>query len=175
MNNLTTRKIVLGLLMVLVLAFSVQGIADALSTLSKTDSTDVQTTNTTNGASHTFSFSVSGVQNYVLDTDGNIAGNQTQVGDVVTVTVSGGAIVTSGGGAGQKRRFRLQQPVLHCERQGELDMQASIGATEAALTIGGVNVVCRPSGAGELTLTVTHTSRAPYELLSRLRLRCRKI
>ena len=30
MNNLTTRKIVLGMLMVLVLAFSVQGIADAL-------------------------------------------------------------------------------------------------------------------------------------------------
>ena len=35
MNNLTTRKIVLGLLMGLVLAFSVQGIADAL-TLTKT-------------------------------------------------------------------------------------------------------------------------------------------
>ena len=31
MNNLTTRKIVLGILMVLVLAFSVQGIADALT------------------------------------------------------------------------------------------------------------------------------------------------
>ena len=30
MNNLTTRKIVLGLLMTLVLAFSVQGIADAI-------------------------------------------------------------------------------------------------------------------------------------------------
>ena len=29
MNNLTTRKIVLGMLMTLVLAFSVQGIADA--------------------------------------------------------------------------------------------------------------------------------------------------
>ena len=41
MNNLTTRKIVLGLLMALVLAFSVQGIADAL-TLEKT-SGDFQT------------------------------------------------------------------------------------------------------------------------------------
>ena len=30
MNNLTTRKIVLGMLMALVLAFSVQGTADAL-------------------------------------------------------------------------------------------------------------------------------------------------
>ena len=31
MNNLTTRKIVLGLLMVLVLAFGVQGICEALT------------------------------------------------------------------------------------------------------------------------------------------------
>ena len=37
MNNLTTRKIVLGMLMTLVLAFSVQGIADAGVTLSKSD------------------------------------------------------------------------------------------------------------------------------------------
>ena len=35
MNNLTTRKIVLGLLMTLVLAFSVQGTADALTSLTK--------------------------------------------------------------------------------------------------------------------------------------------
>ena len=34
MNNLTTRKIVLGLLMTLVLAFSVQGIADAIDSFS---------------------------------------------------------------------------------------------------------------------------------------------
>ena len=43
MNNLTTRKIVLGLLMVLVLAFSVQGVADALnftSPITRSDSTD---------------------------------------------------------------------------------------------------------------------------------------
>ena len=37
MNNLTTRKIVLGMLMGLVLAFSVQGTADAGVTLSKSD------------------------------------------------------------------------------------------------------------------------------------------
>ena len=36
MNNLTTRKIVLGMLITLVLAFSVQGIADAQLTLGKT-------------------------------------------------------------------------------------------------------------------------------------------
>ena len=33
MKDLTTRKIVLGMLMTLVLAFSVQGIADAIVTL----------------------------------------------------------------------------------------------------------------------------------------------
>ena len=43
MNNLTTRKIVLGMLLVLVLAFSVQGTADAADLpLSKT-SGDLQT------------------------------------------------------------------------------------------------------------------------------------
>ena len=36
MSNLTTRKIVLGLLMALVLAFSVQGIADALTFQTRT-------------------------------------------------------------------------------------------------------------------------------------------
>ena len=42
MNNLTTRKIVLGMLMTLVLAFSVQGIADAL-TFSTSRSGDLET------------------------------------------------------------------------------------------------------------------------------------
>ena len=42
MNNLTTRKIVLGLLMALVLAFGVQGIADAL-TLDKENVSDLTT------------------------------------------------------------------------------------------------------------------------------------
>ena len=42
MSNLTTRKIVLGLLMVLVLAFSVQGTADAISRLTR-NSGDLQT------------------------------------------------------------------------------------------------------------------------------------
>ena len=42
MSNLTTRKIVLGLLMVLVLAFSVQGIAEAL-TFSTSKTGDLET------------------------------------------------------------------------------------------------------------------------------------
>ena len=54
MNNLTTRKIVLGLLMVLVLAFSVQGIADALTLTNK--SGDLQSEAV--GSSFEISFSV---------------------------------------------------------------------------------------------------------------------
>ena len=42
MNNLTTQKIVLGVLVTLVLAFSVQGTADAITKITKTSSTDNQ-------------------------------------------------------------------------------------------------------------------------------------
>ena len=56
MNNLTTRKIVLGMLMALVLTFSVQGIADAADLpLSKT-SGDLQTKS--EGETFEISFSV---------------------------------------------------------------------------------------------------------------------
>ena len=57
MNNLTTRKIVLGTLMALVLAFSVQGIADALTLNHRSNGGDLQTVNT--GQTFTISFSVS--------------------------------------------------------------------------------------------------------------------
>ena len=56
MNNLTTRKIVLGMLMALVLAFSVQGIADALS-LSATSDT-VQSKRGVTGVDFEVEFSV---------------------------------------------------------------------------------------------------------------------
>ena len=45
MNNLTTRKIVLGMLMTLVLTLSVQGIADAL-TFSTSRTGDLETVGT---------------------------------------------------------------------------------------------------------------------------------
>ena len=56
MNNLTTRKIVLGMLMALVLAFSVQGIADALTFSRPSNSGDLQTVFV--GRDFTISFSV---------------------------------------------------------------------------------------------------------------------
>ena len=58
MNNLTTRKIVLGMLMALVLVFSVQGIADAQTTIRR-GSGDLQLKEV--GDTFTISFSVSDV------------------------------------------------------------------------------------------------------------------
>ena len=63
MNNLTTRKIVLGMLMTLVLAFSVQGIADAL-TVTRRSSDDLEYRFA--GQTFNISFSVSDVD---ADTD----------------------------------------------------------------------------------------------------------
>ena len=57
MNNLTTRKIALGLLMGLVLAFSVQGIADAL-TFGTSRSGDLQTASERQEFKITFSVSL---------------------------------------------------------------------------------------------------------------------
>ena len=74
MNNLTTRKIVLGMLMVLVLALGVQGIADAQLTLGKTGG-DLQLKNI--GDLFTISFTVSGV---TFDEDGDLDPTNQAVG-----------------------------------------------------------------------------------------------
>ena len=68
MNNLTTRKIVLGMLMAFVLAFSVQGIADALifGTTRTGDLSRVQ-----GGGQFTLTFSLSPNQITAVDQDGN--------------------------------------------------------------------------------------------------------
>ena len=68
MNNLTTRKITLGLLMVLVLAFSVQGTADALTFTQPTPGTkktgDLQTV--LPGAEFTISFSLTPTRDTII-------------------------------------------------------------------------------------------------------------
>ena len=96
MSNLTTRRIIFGLLMTFVLAFSVQGIADALSLSHKSNGGDLQTVNL--GQSFTISFSVSSngnvvrkpdyhelpadektdTESYFQDTTGNVADNNNQ-------------------------------------------------------------------------------------------------
>ena len=82
MNNLTTRKIVLGLLMALVLVFSVQGIADAITIDPSVSTTDVSRTFVVDGPFTSFTITprVSDVKESVRITtpDGGIqltAGN----------------------------------------------------------------------------------------------------
>ena len=150
MNNLTTRKIVFGILMALVLTFSVQGTADALSSLTKTAGTDVQ--RILPGASHTFTFSVTNIQMYVADNPGTTGANEYKVGDVITVTAAGGYIISGAG-----KTYPSLTTSITLKTQAELGTQASISSTEAVLPTS-TGLVCRPSGAGELTLTVTHTN-----------------
>ena len=79
MSNLTTRKIVLGLLMVLVLTFSVQGIADALTSLRKaTDDSGDGAIIRVSSSGNTFVFTVAG----------------TSEDDELTLTLSRGTITS---------------------------------------------------------------------------------
>ena len=71
MSNLTTRKIVLGLLMVLVLAFSVQGIADAL-TFGTTRTGDLQTASEQQEFRITFSVSLASNTTPITNDDGEL-------------------------------------------------------------------------------------------------------
>ena len=68
MNNLTTRKIVLGLLMTLVLVFSVQGIAEAY-TVTRRSSDDLEIRDIGDRDTFKVSFSVSGVDTTATSTD----------------------------------------------------------------------------------------------------------
>ena len=79
MSNLTTRKIVLGLLMVLVLAFSVQGIADAL-TFGTSRSGDLATESPTpNDFDIRFSVSLKGNTTPIRDNGELVSDNGTRI------------------------------------------------------------------------------------------------
>ena len=71
MNNLTTRKIVLGLLMALVLVFSVQGIADAL-TFGTSRSGDLQTASERQDFRITFSVSLGSNSTAIMNDAGKL-------------------------------------------------------------------------------------------------------
>ena len=71
MNNLTTRKIVLGTLMTLVLAFSVQGIADAL-TFGTSRSGDLQTASEQQDFRITFSVSLGSNSTAIMNDAGKL-------------------------------------------------------------------------------------------------------
>ena len=84
MNNLTTRKIVLGLLMALVLTFSVQGIADAL-TFGTSRSGDLETK--APNEKFTIRFSVSLKGNTAIKVAGDLVKDSTGVTGQPELTV----------------------------------------------------------------------------------------
>ena len=92
MNNLTTRKIVLGLLMTFVLAFSVQGIAEAL-TFSTSRSGDLATESPTpNDFDIRFSVSLKG-NAAIRDNNGNLIKDRSNTGTAGARIDSSGYLV----------------------------------------------------------------------------------
>ena len=95
MNNLTTRKIVLGLLMTLVLTFSVQGIADAFTVTESSASDEFILVKSTGTALNlTFTFPITFTSTEV--SRGSLTDSETD--DVVNVSVSStgsGVTITS--------------------------------------------------------------------------------
>ena len=89
MNNLTTRKIVLGMLMTLVLAFSVQGTADAQTYTEK--SGDHQFASPGNNLGSPLVFTVAGIEKDESDEDTFTAPSE----EIFTITAGTGVTITS--------------------------------------------------------------------------------
>ena len=88
MNNLTTRKIVLGMLMALVLAFSVQGIADALEFRDHTSNDgDLQTILLDTEFTIRFSASLGSNSTRIYDADRNLIKDSTTTGGAENVRI----------------------------------------------------------------------------------------
>ena len=135
MNNLTTRKIVLGLLMTLVLAFSVQGTADALTSLRKaTDNNGDGAIIRKSSTSNTFVFTIAGVNDATPDNDD---------ADELTLTLSKGNISSVTGGT-----LAAATGVVTGLRRG--DVGGDVTVTYNA-----------PDTTGNITLTVRHTQKNP--------------
>ena len=144
MNNLTTRKIVLGLLMVLVLAFSVQGIADALTDPTITSSPS--------------EFSTVNIGSTITINGLNVGLNTTTYRESLTVTLSGNGAGSAATGASFPdpvtsgaivdtytwQETSTADPVDH--NNGTISIPSSV-----TITVGSQSVV------GEIIVTVTWT------------------
>ena len=142
MNNLTTRKIVLGLLMALVLVFSVQGTADAITSFTR-GSGDLQLY--APGNDFRISFTPR-LQNRVVDIPANSASNIDATyhydDESININVSGANIRKVGS-------HDIPPAVLHnMNEQGTDDKRLS----------GGVTLTLRAAAAGIVTITITDTT-----------------
>ena len=142
MNNLTTRKIVLGLLMALVLAFSVQGTADAIDGISITSPSPADLGTLVAGNNITLTVGI------VQSVDSNADGNSDTIHydqEAITISVSGGGakITTVGTTTGLSVDSR--------------SLQESPGTTLTSLPRT-VSVTISTSSHGEVTVTVTDST-----------------
>ncbi len=174
MNNLTTRKIVLGLLMTLVLAFSVQGTADAL-TLTRRTSDDLKTLR--RGDQFTINFNVSDLTatssaaDEILTIPAVPDLTLKRIGSTTIPSADAGSDITlheaydpSSDGAGHKSYQRLQNRDYSVTYQ--VDSNASYLAKSDSIESGGesvpftVYVVPRDDGVGTTEVVITLTSQA---------------
>ena len=143
MKKLTTRKIVLGLLMALVLAFGVQGTAEAVSDLTP----GFATTNPT-GVDDLGRLNIGGT--ITLDIDGASAVNTNNHRESVSVSVSGGD-------AKFKDPTNAEKTKTSYTWQEEKGSDDPKNYTNGTLSIA-EDVVITVHSAGEVTVTVSWTS-----------------
>ena len=110
MNNLTTRKIVLGMLMVLVLAFSVQGTADAITKITTSTSTDHQVVSMGQEFRITFSVGVTGSR---LKANHKTIPSRNTDGDTVTVDRTATPYYVEDGTPGYQSEGGLTRAAAH--------------------------------------------------------------
>ena len=151
MSNLTTRKIVLGTLMVLVLAFSVQGIAEAAVEITKSTrlstSHDYQTQVAGRRLSDPFVFSVDDVQAADEDDNTDTADIAEDESDSIEITPNGITIT----------EIRIgSTKVFEGSSESAITLDADNDLDENGLKDGTVSVYCTlESTVGIKTVTVT--------------------
>ena len=159
MNNLTTRKIVLCMLMALVLVFSVQGTADAITGLTR-GSGDLQLY--APGQNFTVSFSV-GVQTPVIKAGyKSIPGTNTE-GVAVTIGANTPYYADTGP-VGYQSEFQVSYAEAYNYDQEAIDIAVAgatltkvgtydVGGTSHSMSEGGVNAARLTSSSVTLSLT----------------------
>ena len=166
MNNLTTRKIVLGLLMTLVLVFGVQGIADAQITITRA-SGDYQLK--APGETFTITFTVLGL----VDTDGvPDAGQSVSLGTGAGISVSQ---INSVDATSTVLSTNVASTAVNALRNATYNITYLIGGTGTTITAGKANIdinsstttgrfviYIAPSHNGSATITLATTDGVEF-------------
>ena len=166
-NTIFTREIVLGTLIALVLAFGVQGVADAATATVTKRTGDLEIKPLVTNQTFEFSFTVGGVPYSRPDTDATTADDERES---ITITPSGGSIVEVSMGSTRYSSLSIASgsdftlTEWHTDStNGTLtttdDTSEPNGTTTGDLTSGTVTVKVDPgTDVGSITVTVTAAS-----------------